>query len=57
MTSYEDEWYLFWYQWKEETHSYTVVANIKEYDVYYRKSREGVATEDVLQKMAQEDEG
>ena len=28
-TSYVDGWYLFWDQWNEETHSYTVVANIR----------------------------
>ena len=39
VTSNVDGWYLFWYQWKEETYSYTVVANIRVQDVYYRKSR------------------
>ena len=30
MTSYKYSWYLFWYQWKEETHSYTLeVLNIR----------------------------
>ena len=27
VTSYVDGWYLFWYQWKEKTYSYTWVAN------------------------------
>ena len=55
LPSYADGWYLFWYQWIEKTHSYTLVANIRVYDVYYRKSMVGVATtppppsEDVLQ--------
>ena len=26
MTPYEDGWYLLYYQWKEESHSYTLVA-------------------------------
>ena len=30
---------LIWYQYKEETHSYTLVANIRIYGVHYRKSR------------------
>ena len=42
-------------------HTYTLVANIGVSNVPYRKSREGVATtpssEDVLQKIPQEDEG
>ena len=41
VTSYAGGWYLFWYQWKEDTHSYTVVANKGIQDVYYRKSRWG----------------
>ena len=61
MTSYEDQGYSFWYQWIEEVHTYTQVANIWVSSVSYRKSREGVATtppsEDVLQKIPQEDEG
>ena len=42
VTLYADGWYLFWYRWKEETHSYILLANIRVQDVYYRKSREGV---------------
>ena len=34
---------LFLYQWKEETHSYTLVATIRVWGVWYRKSR-GVST-------------
>ena len=42
MTSYEDGWYLFWYQWKEEPHSYTLVANTR---VFCNENlEEGVAT-------------
>ena len=33
VTSYEDGGYFPWYQWKEETHSYTLVANITVYGV------------------------
>ena len=29
MTPYEDGWYLFWYQWKEEPYSCTLVANTR----------------------------
>ena len=61
VTSYEVQWYTFWYQWIEEVHTYTLVANIGVSGFPYRKSREGVATtppsEDVLQKIPQEDEG
>ena len=60
VTSYADGWYLFWYQWIEEAPGYTFVANIRVQDVYHRKSRGGCnssPSEDVLQKMAQEDEG
>ena len=44
VTSYKVQWYLFWYQWIEEFHTYTLVANIGVSCVPYRKSREGVAT-------------
>ena len=44
VTTYEVQWYSFWYQWKEEIHTYTLVANIGVSGVPYRKSREGVAT-------------
>ena len=35
---------LLWYQWKEETHSYTLAANIRVLSLSYRKSREEVAS-------------
>ena len=41
VTSYEVQWYSFWYQWIEEVHTYTLVANIVS-GVPYRKSREGL---------------
>ena len=41
VNSYEIQWYLFWYQWIEEVHTYTLVANIGVSGVPYRKSREG----------------
>ena len=41
VTSYEVQWYSFWYQWIEEVHIYTLVANIGVSGVPYRKSREG----------------
>ena len=44
VTSYEVQWYLFWYQWIEEVLTYTLVANIGVSGVSYRKSMEGVAT-------------
>ena len=44
MTSYADGEYLFWYQQKEETQSYRVVANVRVYNVYYGKSRGGTTT-------------
>ena len=44
VTSYEVQWYSFWYQWIEEVHTYTLVANIGVSGVPYRKSREAVAT-------------
>ena len=28
VTSYENGWFLFWYQWKRETHNCTLVAKI-----------------------------
>ena len=33
MTSYINGSDLFWYQWKEEVHSYTLVANLGLYDI------------------------
>ena len=44
VTSYEVQWYSFWYQWIEEVHTNTLVANIGVSGIPYRKSREGVAT-------------
>ena len=61
VTSYEVQWYSFWYQWIEEVHTYTLVANIGVSSLPYIKSREEVAkpppSEDVLQKIPQEEEG
>ena len=59
-TSYEVQWYSFWYQWIEEVHTYTLVVNIGVSGVPYRKSRRGLQqppSEDVFQKIPQEDEG
>ena len=28
-------WYLFWYQWKEDIHTYTLVVNLGLYDLQY----------------------
>ena len=42
VTSYEVQWYSLWYQWIEEVHTYTLVAN---------------RVSGVLQKIPQEDEG
>ena len=33
MTSYINEWYLFWYEWQEDIHSYTTIANLGLYDL------------------------
>ena len=46
VTLYEVQWYSLWYQWIEEVHTYTLVANIGVSSVEnpYRKSREGNAT-------------
>ena len=57
VTSYADGWYLFWYQWKEETHSYTVVANIRVQGVYYRKSRGGLQQPPVGGHVTETDSG
>ena len=35
VTSYINGWYLFWYQWKEDVHTYTLVANLGLYDLQY----------------------
>ena len=41
VTSYEVQSYLFWYQWIEKVHTYTLAANIGVSGVPYRKFREG----------------
>ena len=33
VTSYINGWYLFWYQWKEDVHTYTLVVNLGLYDL------------------------
>ena len=33
VTSYINGWYLFWYQWKEDVHTYTLVVNLGVYDL------------------------
>ena len=40
VTSYEVQWYSFWYQWIEEGHTYTLVGNIGVSVILYGKSRE-----------------
>ena len=35
VTSYINGWYLFWYQWKEDVHTYTLVVNLWLYDLQY----------------------
>ena len=32
VTSYINGWYLFWYQWKEDVHTYTLVVNLGLYE-------------------------
>ena len=32
---YINGWYLFWYQWKEDVHTYTLVVNLGLYDLQY----------------------
>ena len=49
-TWYEVQWYSFWYQWIEEVHTYTLVANIGVLGVPYRKSKERVATTPPLRR-------
>ena len=44
IVTHEVQWYSFWYQWTEDVHTYTLVANIGVSSIPYRKSREGVAT-------------
>ena len=33
--SYINGWYLFWYQWKEDVHTYTLEVNLGLYDLQY----------------------
>ena len=35
VTSYINGWYLFWYQWKEDVHTYTLVVNLGLYALQY----------------------
>ena len=35
VTSYINGWYLLWYQWKEDVHTYTLVVNLGLYDLQY----------------------
>ena len=35
VTSYINGWYLFWYQWKKDVHTYTLVVNLGLYDLQY----------------------
>ena len=35
VTSYINGWYLFWYQWKEDVHTYTLVVHLGLYDLQY----------------------
>ena len=35
VTSYINGWYLFWYQWKEDVHTYILVENLGLYDLQY----------------------
>ena len=65
-TSYEDGWYFFGVNSKTHYDSYTLVTNIRVYGKKKQKNkkqnREGIAittplSEDMLQKMPQEDEG
>ena len=32
---YINGWYLFWYQWKEDVQTYTLVVNLGLYDLQY----------------------
>ena len=41
VTSYINGWYLFWYHWKEDIHSYTMVVNLGLYDIPYWYSKLG----------------
>ena len=64
VTSYEVQWYSIWYQWIEKFHTYTLVleANIWVSGILYGIENPGTGlqqppSEDVLQKIPQEDEG
>ena len=61
VTSYEVQWYSFWYLWIEKVHTYTLVANIGVSGILYRKSREGLQQPPsfggCVTKLPQEDEG
>ena len=35
VTSYINGWYLFWHQWQEDVHTYTLVVNLALYDLQY----------------------
>ena len=35
VTSYIIGWHLFWYQWKEDVHTYTLVVKLGLYDLQY----------------------
>ena len=43
VTSYINGWYLFWYQWEEDVHTYTLVVNLGLYDLSIDNPR-GVGT-------------
>ena len=43
VTSYINGWYLFWCEWKEDIHSYTMVVHLGLlYDLPYRQSEGGL---------------
>ena len=43
VTSYINGYYLFWYQWKEDVHTYTLVVNLG-YMTFSIDNPRGVAT-------------
>ena len=57
VTSYENGWCLFWYQWKEETHSQTLAANKRISKIQGGVVATTLHSEVVLQKMPLEGEG
>ena len=61
VTSYEVQWYSFWYKWIEEVHTYTLVANIGVSGAFRIENPvrglQHPSSENVLQKIPQEDEG